>query len=294
MIRFKSLLKSKGIAVTSPIVMQLIKHYASAVPLVSNADEAADLYYTASRIPRSATQLVLLGKGVSVAEPYQASDPSKAVLMQAFRDGIPMILKIGSPDSLRKEMGVMERIRHGANENNLVVIEELEFQSATIEITGTDGSLFVPYSRARSGMLMQHYQTTLAQCRIPLTEDVILKYGHRIKRAILHMHANGYCHLDIKPSNIFLLGDSCHLGDYGAATLVGDGITECTRNYYPSDFPPTADKKTDFLLLAKTVLELYGKIESPVQPMSTEEILRAVRGMEADSVRELLLSCFDE
>jgi len=169
----------------------------------------------------------------------------------------------------------MQSIREGASENNLVVIEELELQKRyyTIEITGTDGtgSLSVPYSRARSGMLMQHYQTTLAQCRIPLTEDVLLKYGRQINRAILYMHANGYCHLDIKPSNIFLLGDICHLRDYGAATLVGQYITECTRNYYHSDFTPTAEKKTDFLLLAKTMLELYGTIKSPVQLMSTKK-----------------------
>lgn len=141
---------------------------------------------------------------------------------------------------------------------------------------------------------MKHFQTILAQCKIPLEETVLLKYGNQLKRAIQHMHENGYCHLDIKPSNVFLLEGKCYLGDYGAAMPVGQEIMECTRNYYPTDFPHLAEKKTDYLLLAKTLLEMYGEIESPVKPMSTEEILGAIQGVKTEAVRDFLKSCLDE
>ena len=204
-----------------------------------------------------------------------------------------MILKVSAPESIDHEISVMEKIMEDAQKNNLVVIEHVQFESATIEITDENGDLSVPYARLRSGILMKHFQTTLAQCKIPLTETVLLKYGNQLKNAIHHMHENGYCHLDLKPSNVFLLEGNCYLGYYGPAKPIGQEITECTRNYYPSDFPPLAEKKTDYLLLVKTLLEMYGEIESPVKPMSTEEILGSIQGVETESVRNFLTSCCD-
>ncbi|KAL3906449.1 MAG: hypothetical protein SGILL_009266 [Bacillariaceae sp.] len=291
--RFKSLLRSQGITPIDPIMMQLIKHYAASIPLVVEPAVAADLYYTASRIPRSATEIVLRKQGISVAQPFAASDPGKAVLLHAFRDGYPMILKVSPPSSIKHEVSVMEKIKHDASKNYLVVIEEVKFESATIEAIDANGDSSVPYARVRSGLLMKHFQTTLAQCKIALSEKVLLKYGNQLKRAIQHMHENGYCHLDIKPSNVFLLEGNCFLGDYGAAKPIGHEITEVTRNYYPTDFPFLAERMTDYLLLAKTLLEMYREIDSPVRPMSTEDILGAIQGVKTEGVRDLLTSCFD-
>ena len=290
--RFRSLLLAQGITPIQPIMMQIIKHYAASIPLIVEPVAAADLYYTASIIPRSATEIVLREQGISVAQPFRVSD-SKAVLLHAFRDGYPMILKVSTPKSIDHEISVMEKIMEDAEKNNLVVIEHVHFESATIEITDENGEISVPYARSRSGILMKHFQITLAQCKIPLTETVLLKFGNQLKRAIQHMHKNGYCHLDLKPSNVFLLEGNCYLGDYGAAKPIGQEIIECTRNYYPSDLPPLAEKKTDYLLLAKTLLEMCGEIESPVKPMSTEEILGSIQGVKTESVRDFLTSCFD-
>jgi serine/threonine protein kinase len=97
---------------------------------------------------------------------------------------------------------------------------------------------------------MKHYQTTLAQCKIPLTADVLLRFGNQLKVAIARMHKTGYCHLDIKPANIFLLERDCFLGDHGAATKIGDRIPELTRSYYPNDLAARAETKADFFPLA--------------------------------------------
>jgi serine/threonine protein kinase len=140
---------------------------------------------------------------------------------------------------------------------------------------------------------MKHFQTTLAQCKISLPEKVLLNYGRQIEVAIKFLHSAGICHLDIKPSNIFMLEGNCYLGDYGAAKQVGEEIHEISRNYYPKEVPIVAETKTDFLLLAKTLLELFGEIDSPVQPMYTGEILEAVHKVKNDRVRSFLVSLLE-
>ena len=298
MVRFRSLLASKGITPSQPVIMQLVKNFASAIAIVSEADIAEALYYSASRIPRSATEVVLKKRGISVAQPYQASDPSKAILMHAFRNGYPMILKVSSAASVQHEAHVIKDMMDfdscHLSEKYLCHIEVLEFESGSIELTDTSGSISVPFAGVRQGLLMKHYQTSLAQCKIPLPTDVLLRFGNQLKVAIEHMHKTGYCHLDIKPANIFLLEHDCFLGDYGAATKIGEDVTELTRTYYPTDLPARAEKKTDFLLLAKTLMELFGAIQSPVAPMSTDDIMEAVGNIKDQSVKDFLLACFDD
>jgi hypothetical protein len=279
-------------------MMQLVKNFASSVAIVSEADMAVDLYYNASRIPRSATEIVLKERGISVGHPYHASDSSKAILLHAFRDGHPMILKVSSAKSVEHEADVIrDMIKVGGcdlSEKHLCCIEIIEFESASIELTNASGSIDTPLTRVRKGLLMKQYQTSLAQCTIPLTAVVLLRFGNQLKVAIAHMHKTGYCHLDIKPSNIFLFESDCFLGDYGAATKIGEDITEITRTYYPSELPDRAETKTDFLLLAKTLMEMFGAIKSPVAPMSTGEIMEAVGNIEDQSVKDFLLACFDD
>lgn len=291
--RFKSLLETKGIKPSQPVMLQLVKNFASSVAIATDADTAASLYLSASQIPQSATELVLREQGISVAQPFQASDPSNAILLHAFRNGTPMILKVSSAKSIAHEAKVLSDLA-GCNlaDKHLCPIDVVEFESANIEVTGMTGCIATPVVQARQGLLMKHYQTTLAQCKIPLMADVLLRYGRQLKAAISHMHEKGYCHLDIKPSNIFLLESECFLGDYGAATKIGAEILECTRNYYPKDFPYLAEKKTDFLLLAKTMMEMFGSIKSPVVPMTTEEILDEVGKIKDESVKEFLQACF--
>jgi serine/threonine protein kinase len=137
---------------------------------------------------------------------------------------------------------------------------------------------------------MKHYQGTLSQIKIPLPDQVLLKYGRQLEKALRHMHSCGYCHLDVKPSNVFIFESSCFLGDYGAARPIGSEVMEVTRSYYPSDFPIEAQTQTDFLLLSKTLLEMYGQIESPVKPMTSEEIREAIENVNINHIRSFLQS----
>ena len=51
----------------------------------------------------------------------------------------------------------------------------------------------------------------------PLTTDEWLKLGSDLLSALEAVHADGIVHRDIKPGNIFLVGDQALLGDFGIA-----------------------------------------------------------------------------
>eukprot|EP00978_Attheya_sp_CCMP212_P027664 scaffold93216_cov69-Attheya_sp.AAC.1 len=142
---------------------------------------------------------------------------------------------------------------------------------------------------------MTKYQGTLTDCRIPLPEEVLLHYGRQLHSAIKCMHMAGYCHLDVKPANIFLADGDCLLGDYGAATKIGDEIHErTTASYYPRDAAFTAEVETDMQMLAVTLLQMFGSIAAPVtEAMAREEIMTAIGLVDNDNVKVFLQSLFN-
>ena len=233
---FRNLLREYGIDIDEEVMKVIVKHFAASVALVDSAEEAKDLYLEAAMLPRSATRIALQEQDISVAELFRGSDPSKAILLHAHERGEPRILKIGTPGNTQHELQVWNAIAASTDQgqrSHLVPIHELKFQSAAIVHVGNafGGSSAEP--PVRGGILMKHYQGTLAQCKILLTEEVILRYGGYLKEAVSAMHIAGYCHLDIKPSNVFLFEKECFLGDYGASVRTGEPIRERTTKYYP-------------------------------------------------------------
>ena len=109
------------------------------------------------------------------------------------------------------------------------------------------------------------------------------------------MHQAGFCHLDVKPSNVFLFEEACYLGDYGAAVKTGGLIRERTRKYYPTDGDIEASEETDMYLLAVTLLEMFGTIPHAAErsPMAKQEIREKIASVENDEVRTFLNSLFD-
>lgn len=276
----------------------ILKHFASSVALVDSPQQARDLYYEAALLPRSATKLVLEESGISVAEVFSGSDPSKAVLLHAHEHGAPRILKIATDKSIRHEWEVFSavasfnRLDEDA-ETFLVTVKLLEFESAEIELGDFSGGDSL-HPTPRCGLLMKHFQGTLAQCKIPLTTEVLLRYGTYLQTALSALHQAGFCHLDVKPANVFLFEGFCYLGDYGAAVKTGDPIRERTVKYYPRDGPFDASEQTDMYLLAVTMLEMFGTIPSSSErgSMTGQEIRDKIDSVETIEVRNFLQSLF--
>jgi len=91
--QFRNLLAKCDVKPSEAVMMVLMKNYASSVSLVDTPEQARNLYSEATLLPRSATQIVLQNKGVSVADIFRPSDASKAVLLHAYENGSPRILK---------------------------------------------------------------------------------------------------------------------------------------------------------------------------------------------------------
>ena len=296
--RFRRLAESAAIMVTDVVMKSVVRHFASEMTVVNTASQAAELYKRASRIPRSVTQIALREQNISVGEIFGGSDTAKSIILDAFEDGKPCLLKITDTESIDHEMTVWEAIR-GIDENpqNLVPLRKLGFVSATtVQVGNMSGGYNEIQGDFRAGILMQKFQSTLARCKIPLTEAVLLRYGEQLKTAITTMHERGYCHMDIKPANVFLWEEDCYLGDYGGATKTGEPVREHTMAYYPSDAGGQAKKKTDFMLLTVVLLEMFGAVSSPPSPMTTEAIKSKVASVENENVKAFLeqLGSFDD
>jgi serine/threonine protein kinase len=295
--RFRRYLEEAGVTVNEEVMKIVVKYFSSSAVLVNSAEQAKDVFFEAAMLPRSSTKNALNQQGISVAGLYQGSDPSKAILLYANERGIPRILKIGTENSTNHELQVWREINPSDQhqDSHLVPLKWLDFQSgAIIQI----GDVFVGSSSTpvvRGGILMKHYQGTLAQCTTPLEEEVLLRYGQQLKKAISTMHQAGYCHLDIKPSNVFLFEGDCFLGDYGASVKTGEPIRERTEKYYPKDGDFEAREETDMYLLAMTLMEMSGTIRPASErqePLTKNQILDAVQSEPHENVRDFILSLF--
>jgi serine/threonine protein kinase len=195
--------------------------------------------------------------------------------------------------SVEHEMVVWQAIelKNQENENYLVSLEKLEFTNeARLEHGLMGGGTRVSHEDIAAGILMEKYQSTLARCTIALTETVLLRFGVQLQTALSVMHSCGYCHMDVKPANIFLEKGDCFLGDYGASTRFGEKVKEYTVGYYPSDAGETAEKETDFLLLAVTLMEMFDCIKSPPVSMTKAAIKEKVANVENENVKVFLQS----
>jgi serine/threonine protein kinase len=297
---FRELLKRAHVTATEQVMGVVSRHFASSAAIVDTPELASDLYYEAALLPRSATKIILKKQGIAVADLFRGSDPSKAVLLHAHENGIPRILKVGTEESILHEYCVWSAVEAIANEqhlrhHHLVPLTKVHFDSATIEIGDVFGGSSTHPPPIRCGLLMKHYQGTLSQCNIPLTEPVLLRFGQCLRTAVSTLHQVGYCHLDIKPSNIFLFETACYLGDYGAAVKTGDPIHERTIKYYPKDGDFDAKEETDMYLLAVTLLELFGSIPNAWQRQDSftkQEIHELIATVESELVRDFLSSLF--
>ena len=276
--------------VTDTVMKSVVFHFSSQMIVVNTPDQAADLYKRASRIPRSATEIMLKENNISVGGIFGGTDTSKSIILEAFEDGKPSLLKIAEKESVDHEFFVWETMKEtsGGENSFLVPIRKLCFRSEAKVQAGNLSGGFNDVGRYDRGLLMRKYQSTLSRCTIPLTEQVLLRYGQQLQTAISTMHDNGYCHMDIKPANIFLWEEKCLLGDYGGATKIGEPVREHTMTYYPSNAGRHAKTETDYYLLAVTLLEMFECVDSPPGAMTMEEIKAKVDTVESDNVKAFL------
>jgi len=288
--RFRRLAESAAINVSEVVMKVVVKYFSSRMLSTNTPDQAADLYLEASKIPRSVTQGELAQQHISIGQLFPDTASSKTVILEAFDGGSPCLLKVTDEESLSHEMSVWEAIEAGggASDHHLVPLKKLPFErQARVQVGNMPGG-YNDRGEFSGGILMQKYQSTLARCKIPLSEEVLIRYGNQLLTAITKMHECGYCHMDIKPSNVFLWQGNCLLGDYGGASRPGEKVREHTHSYYPDGAGEEAKEETDFLLLAVTLLEMFGCVTSPPGPMTKDGIKSKVASVGNEKVKAFL------
>lgn len=152
---------------------------------------------------------------------------------------------------IERELGQAELFA-SIDHPNLVAIEDL----------GQVGG--VPY------LLMGYAgEDTLARRlkRGPLEEEEAFRIFVQVCRGVLALHDRGLAHFDLKPSNIFLRGETARVGDYGLAKLLSEGrqtlsFGRGTPLYMaPEMLKARADTRADIYSLGVILYEcLVGKL----------------------------------
>lgn len=57
------------------------------------------------------------------------------------------------------------------------------------------------------GLVMPVYPSTLIHISTPVKAGALLVFGNQIKAALHGMHSKGYCHNDVKATNVFITAE---------------------------------------------------------------------------------------
>jgi serine/threonine protein kinase len=139
-----------------------------------------------------------------------------------------------------------------------------------------------------AAMIMPMFPFTLHSLTLNQQNSKIIgKLISQISGALEALHAIGYCHMDIKPSNIAIDNEGNFvLIDLGSVAPFNEP-TECTDVYLPSEDRGThgryiATEKRDWLMLAMTV---YSKLNSSnwdgQQRISSKQLITYLQSCES-------------
>ena len=132
---------------------------------------------------------------------------------------------------------------------------------------------------------MKIYPATVEQIPSPLQITSLLNLGKSIRKSLDIIHSNGYCHLDIKPSNIFATDDidpskRYVLGDFGSVAAMGQPAIGVSEAYFPKGEDKQASRSLDYLLLAITLLEKSALWSVSDGNLTREEVVAKINKIE--------------
>lgn len=108
-----------------------------------------------------------------------------------------------------------------------------------------------------SVLVMPWYTNTLNKYPSSDLEWIAVE-GTRIMNALEYIHSQGYVHLDVKATNIFVTHDcKWFLGDFGSCKPIGDKVTSSTFHFCYEDiaFKPASVSYDWFMFLVLLLIE---------------------------------------
>lgn len=255
--------------------------------------DALELYRDAERTFGTSTKRNIIatqGLDLKINGEFEISQQSASVFYIAWDAGVPCILKFPESASMAQlEYKVYVEITD-PRKQYLVHIELIRFTNLPMR-----------HLNQNYALKMSHYTSTLQSCaRGPELCTLFEHVAVSIFEGLHAIHAAEYCHLDVKPGNIFIDSQGrSFLGDYDAALNPGQIVTRTTPTFLPREMAIlqarnrlVATPAVDFGMLACTLLFMYDANISASPSMTQLE--SGARNLDLDTHPQLsrvLLQC---
>ena len=239
-------------------------------------EDALHILNLAGTVLHSRTKaLVHKQEGVVVDGVMLVEGVQSAMFFYAFKDCAPHVLKVLTQKHDAKEEC---KLWHDVHEHTrgagvyCVPVTPLDLCGEHAVLYGGGGA---DTTKLRSGILMPRYACTLSNIPPPMDAHWALRILDRMSVSLRAVHAAGWVHGDVKPSNIFIdfAGDAW-LGDYGSSQRITavDSYTGGTPVFQCSDITVQEHARFDRVCLAVTLCCAMGVLHPE---KSTQEV-RAV------------------
>lgn len=269
----------------------------SRLAVVETAHQAVALYDAAAAIPRSVTRLAMSKAGLLLDGPFEppgGHSPSRHTFMFSFQAAetgrlIPRVVKLFESMSCAEDEASLWR--ELGSEATAACIGLVPLVVCTIPRR---------IGPPKGGLLLPHFPCTLSQVPGSVTAVSALDVIRQISPVLDFIHARGWWHGDVKPSNVFMdaAGD-LFLGDYGTSVKYAVGAPATARfdggnagtpafqcaSMQPGDpaFSPLLFDRTSLAISVLIVVGALRIVDSPDWPGWSRTRLRSA----ADSISHM-------
>ena len=235
----------------------------------TNTSQAVNVLELAGAVLRSHTKALVAAAGVIVEGVMPVEGVQSAMFFYAFKDCVPHVLKVLTRQHDAKvECQLWHDVRTRVPLDGVfcVPVTPVDLNGEHAVLLAGGGADVTPL---RAGILMPRYACTLSNIPQPMDVSWALRVLSRMSASLRAVHAAGWVHGDVKPSNIFIdfAGDAW-LGDYGSSRRVSDvaSYTGGTPAFQCADIGVEELARFDRVCLAVTLCSAMGVLQPQRAP----------------------------